>query len=81
MRVDGPTLNIVILVLKTIGQQHPYHVLYLLLCDKVQLELLEEEVSDQAIHLDGLRVLGEPLGVVIHQGDEPVPGGSVVTLE
>ena len=58
-----------------------YHVFYLLLCDKVQLELLEEEVRDQAVHLDGLGVLGKPLLVVIHQGHQPVPGRSVVTLQ
>ena len=58
-----------------------YHMFYLLLCNKVQLELLEEEVGDETIHLDGLGVLGEPLRVVIHQGHEPVPGRSVVTLK
>ena len=121
MRVDGPTLHIIILILKTIGQQHTwadvhkqlldlknlivereesffgyismivemllfvcehsYHMFYLLLCNKVQLELLEEEVRDQAVHLDGLGVLGKPLLVVIHQGHQPVPGRPVVTLQ
>ena len=60
---------------------HPYHVFYLLLGHEVKLELYEEEVGDEAMHLDGLGVLGEPLLVVIHQSEESVPGRSVVTLQ
>ena len=56
VRVDRAPLHILILVLKAIGQQHTDHVFYLLLRDKVKLELLEEEYQLSAVNwLDGRR--------------------------
>ena len=48
------------IVLEAIGEEDSDHVLYLLLAHKVQLQLVQKEVSDELEHLRAVVVSGKP---------------------
>ena len=68
VRVDSPRLGLVVIVLEAIGEEDSDHVLDLLLGNKVQLQLVEEEVGDELEHLRTLVVSREPTNIFLTDG-------------